>query len=44
MEAMTPAAAGVGIRLEKLEMTGSEKPFTATSKKELLEAFDKYAA
>src|SRR6266851_8590776 len=39
-----PSYATATIRLEKLEMTGSEKPFTATSRKELLETFDKYAA
>jgi uncharacterized damage-inducible protein DinB len=30
--------------MDKLELTGSEKPFHPTSKKELLESFDKYVA
>jgi uncharacterized damage-inducible protein DinB len=42
--AEVPSYATATIRLDKLEMTGSEKPFTATSKKELLESFDKFAA
>jgi uncharacterized damage-inducible protein DinB len=41
--AEVPSYATATIRLEKLEMNGSEKPFTATSKKDLLETFDKYA-
>jgi uncharacterized damage-inducible protein DinB len=41
--AEVPSYATATIRLEKLEMTGSEKPFTATSRKELLEIFDKHA-
>jgi uncharacterized damage-inducible protein DinB len=41
--AEVPSYATATIRLEKLEMTGSEKPFTATSRKELLETFDKHA-
>ena len=39
-----PSYATAAIRLDKLEMTGSEKPFQPTSKKELLESFDKFAA
>jgi uncharacterized damage-inducible protein DinB len=40
--AEVPSYATATIRMDKLELTGSEKPFTATSKKELLESFDKY--
>jgi uncharacterized damage-inducible protein DinB len=32
------------IRLERLEMKGGEKPFNPTSKKEILETFDKHVA
>ena len=42
--AEVPSYATAAIRLDKLEMTGSEKPFQPTSKKELLESFDKFAA
>jgi uncharacterized damage-inducible protein DinB len=42
--AEVPSYATATIRMDKLELTGSEKPFTATSKKELLESFDKYVA
>jgi uncharacterized damage-inducible protein DinB len=40
--AEVPSYATATIRMDKLELTGSEKPFHPTSKKELLESFDKY--
>jgi uncharacterized damage-inducible protein DinB len=42
--AEVPSYATATIRMDKLELTGSEKPFHPTSKKELLESFDKYVA
>ena len=39
-----PSYGTATIKLEKLEMKGGEKPFAPTSKKELLETFDKYVA
>ena len=39
-----PSYGTATIRLDKLEMKGSEKPFSPTSKKELLETFEKHAA
>jgi uncharacterized damage-inducible protein DinB len=39
-----PSYATATIRLEKLEMKGGQKPFSPTSKKELLETFEKHAA
>ena len=40
--AEVPSYATATIQMEKLELTGSEKPFQPTSRKELLESFDKY--
>jgi uncharacterized damage-inducible protein DinB len=42
--AEVPSYATATIRMDKLELTGSEKPFQPTSKKEVLESFDKYVA
>jgi uncharacterized damage-inducible protein DinB len=42
--AEVPSYATATIRMDKLELTGSEKPFHPMSKKELLESFDKYVA
>jgi uncharacterized damage-inducible protein DinB len=39
-----PSYGTATIRLDKLEMKGGEQQFTPTTKKEVLEAFDKYAA
>lgn len=39
-----PSYGTATIRLEKLEMKGGEQPFSPTSKKELLETFEKHAA
>ena len=39
-----PSYGTAAIRLERLEMQPGHKPFTPTTKKEVLEAFDKYAA
>jgi uncharacterized damage-inducible protein DinB len=39
-----PSYGTAAIQLEKLEMKGGEKPFNPTTKKEVLEAFDKHAA
>jgi uncharacterized damage-inducible protein DinB len=39
-----PSYGGAAIRLERLDMKGDEKPFRPTSKKEILERFDKNVA
>ena len=39
-----PSYGTAAIRLERLEMEAGHKPFTPATKKEVLEAFDKYAA
>ena len=42
--AEVPTYATSTIRMEKLELTGSEKPYQPTSRQELLESFDKNVA
>jgi uncharacterized damage-inducible protein DinB len=39
-----PSYATGTLRVERMDFTGDEKPFTPTTRKELLEAFDKYVA
>lgn len=39
-----PTYATHALRLERLDLTGEEKPFTPATRKEVLDAFDKFAA
>jgi uncharacterized damage-inducible protein DinB len=39
-----PSYVSATLRVERMDFTGEEKPFSPTARKELLEAFDKYVA